>query len=430
MRPFANVCEKSRTYSVIRKWSQIIKQFSNHQFLIILDFLGLRMESETKNIKQDSVEREKMINSIDPQITDKTKNDIKRSVYGISFALLTAFCSGMVSITVKGANFFSGTDITFIRYIISFIFMIIMGRFGKTNIFGFKEIRKDLILIGLFYSTFVLLLYISYKLVEPSEGITLSRCNIFIIPIIGRFYLKEKFRILYFLSLFMAIFGVVFIAQPSFLFYSEQNSIFKNFTNSSIITLKKDNGLQRIFGITAALLSALSSSFGQTLSKKIADKMVHFSVPILYHSFFGIPFSLLTSLIFFLTGAHKYNFQLVKDFQSIFFQVSFLLIACIFGISFQIFLYLALKYENSSVVAIIVSTAILFTLIAQYFILNIIPNILSIFGVLLIFSSDLILIFFEIFEKVLLRKKNDNQDSEGENTKVNSGWKRCLFLKI
>ena len=45
------------------------------------------MESETKNIKQDSVEREKMINSIDPQITDKTKNDIKLQIREFIFSL-------------------------------------------------------------------------------------------------------------------------------------------------------------------------------------------------------------------------------------------------------------------------------------------------------------------------------------------------------
>ena len=390
-------------------------------------------------MKQESSEKcldeqENFFISLDPQkaeITEKSK--FKKCItrfYGIFFALLTAVCSGMVSVTVKGANFFSGTDISLFRYTIQLILMLIIGRCTKTNLIGVKEIRKNVILIGFFYSSFVLLLYISYKLIDPSEGTALSRLNMLIIPIIARFYMKEKFHIINLLPLLMAIFGVLFISQPSFLFNSKKKFQNSNLTNGSNYSLSNDKGLERISGIIIALFSAFLSSLGQILSKKVADKKIHFSVPIIYQSFFGIPFSLLLSSIYFFTGAHKYDFDLVKDFKNIFFQVSFALIASSFGVLFQIFLNCALKYENNSIVAIIVSTALLFSFLAQYLILNINPNFLSTIGVLLIFFSTSSVIFFQMFEKLLLNNKKYAQNGNSHNRKEIFSWKKKIFFKI
>ena len=394
------------------------------------------MESKQEISNKNIIEQEKLVNSLDCKTSERTKQKkskkIIRSLYGISFALLAAFCGGMIPIAVKGANFFSVSDIGFFRYTIQLITMLFIGLSTKTNLIGVKEIRKSLIFIGIFYVSTVLLVWLSVKLIKPSESTSLSSLNMIIIPIIARIYIKEKFHVINLISLVMAIFGVVFISQPSFLFDSNKTNSYFNLTNGSMHSLNDEKGLSRIIGITAAIGSALFSAFANTISKNIADKKVHFSLPCIYQSFFGIPFSLLLSAVLYFTGVQKYDMKLVKGSKNILFQILFAVGSSLFGVLFQIFLNVALKYEKSSRVSIILATSLLFTFIAQYLILNINANLFSTFGVLLIFFSTLSVIFFQMLEKLLLNKKkcNQNGDDNKKRKKNISSWKKCLFFKI
>ena len=390
------------------------------------------MESNQENSFKNINEQEKLVFSYDPHDTlkiskKKKSKNILRSLYGISFALLAAFCGGMISVTMRGANFFSGSDISFLRYILQLITMLAIGKSNKINITGVKEVRKNLILIGIFFAATAISLLFSVKFINPSESTALSQCYMLIVPIIARVYIKEKFHAINMFTLIMAIVGVFLISQPSFLFKSSQNGTSFGLNNNSSYVLNYEKGLSKIFGTTLALFSALFCAFGQIISKKIADKKVHFSIPCIYQSFVGLPLSLLISLILVFTGIQRYDLNLLKDTKNICYQILFAIGSSLFGIFYQIFLNIALKYEKSSRVSIIMATSLIFTFLFQYLILNINPNILSTLGVLLIFSSTLWIICFKILEQVLFKNE---KNIDGKKNKKISWWKSFLFYKI
>ena len=371
-----------------------------------------------------------------PQVQlSKTEPVKKRNFYGILFALMAAFCFSMANILVKSANFFSGIDIGFFRYTIQLTTMLGIGLYTKTNLIGNKDVRKDLIFTGFFFSLTVLLIFFSLKMINPSESSAFFQCNMIAVPIIARFYLKEKFNITNLLSLIMAIVGVFFISQPPFLFKPKldlntiNNSDIQLFNGTSI-NVNEDKSLNKILGTTSGLLSALFYAFAIILSKNVANKKVHFSVPIIYQAYIGIPMSIAISIIFFFTGFQKYNMKLVSSPLSIIYQIGFAIGSGVFSVLLQIFLNIALRYEKSTLVSIIFSTSLLFTFLFQYLFLNINSNLFSTLGALLIFVATLLIIVFQMLEKKLLSdKKNQNETKDRDEISI-PVWKKCLFFKI
>ena len=365
---------------------------------------------------------------IDNKVPDRSKIS---NYYGIFFALLTAFCNSLANVLIKKANFFSGSDIATSRYIIQLTAMLVFGFFAKTNLLGKKEIRKTLLLIGIFNTCIVLLFFLSVKLISPSESSALYQLNMIMIPVFARCYLKEKFSIFNLFSLVLSVVGVLFISQPSFIFeHNIDNRLFqgKCHLNSTMCDVKNENiGMNKIMGITSGLLSALFGAIVSVLAKKIANKKVNFSLPVTFQAFVGIPASLLISLISFITGTKKYDMKQVENSTNLFLQILFAVGAGVFGVLLQVFWNLSLKYEETSKVSIICSTSLLFTFLFQYLILNITSSFLSTLGALLIFFSTLSIIFFQILEKKNSRERkniiNDNKTSD-------IWWKNILFLKI
>ena len=90
-----------------------------------------------------------------------------------------------------------------------------VGLGTKSNLFGTSENRKILIVYGVFAFLLIVFQLISIKFIDPSEAMALFQCQIVIVPIIARFILNEKFRIIFILSLIISILGVIFITQHS-----------------------------------------------------------------------------------------------------------------------------------------------------------------------------------------------------------------------
>ena len=349
------------------------------------------------------------------------------SYYGIIFALLAAILLSISNVLVKKAYFFSGTDIGLIRFLIQLVVMILIALRTKNCFMGTKENRKNLILYGIFSLLLILFLFLSIKFVTPSEVTALYQLNMIMVPIIARFILKEKFRIIFILSLVMSILGVIFIAQPSFIFKKENDYIYLNYsyinqTNHTSLNENKGNKYDQAFGITSAILAAFFGALSFVVSRNLAQAKVHYSVVNLYQSYLGIPISFLISLIMFLTGVQIYDMSLMLDVESILIQVSSGIGSAVFGVILQICLILAVKYEETLKVSMVFSNSLLFTFIFQYLILNINTNLFSTIGALLIFLSTLTIIFIQMFEKRSF-KKNQIDNSI-------PSWKRYLFFKI
>ena len=158
----------------------------------------------------------------------KKTRSIFYNYYGIFFALLASLSLSMTQIFTKKANFFSGSDIGAFRFFMQLICMLIIAHFANQALLGPKNMRKILLFRGVLGTIGMLSSFYSLKLLNPSDTTALMHLNIVIIPIIARFYLKEKFRIINLLSLILSILVVFFIAQPSFIFKRKNNFVFQN----------------------------------------------------------------------------------------------------------------------------------------------------------------------------------------------------------
>ena len=364
---------------------------------------------------------------LDNAHSDEPKNNKISSYYGFLCALLSALCNSVSNVLVKKSNFFNGTDMALFRYIIQLIFMLIIGSITKTNLLGPKDVRNYLLLVGFFNVLTVLTIFFSIKSIDPSESTALFSMNLAITPIIARIYLKEKFGIINFLPLIISIIGVCLISQPSFLFkekidFNNQNGL--NSTNISSIT--KD--LDKVLGITAGLCSALFYASMTIFIKKLANRKIHYSLTVIYSSYVSVPLTFSLSLVLFLSDIQKYDVKLVQDLPSIVYQILFAISSGVFGVLFQIFLNIALKYETTTNVSMICSTSLFFTFLLQFLILNISSNLSSTLGACMIFLATLMTIVFQRLEKFLLSDKNIQGNNNNQNLK--SLWKKILFFKL
>ena len=380
----------------------------NHLIKIGQDQSVSLLNDAAKEVKEDKVPVKKV-----------------RSIYGVLFALLAAFCLAMANIMARKANFFSGTDVGVFRYIIQLITSLVIGLSFKINLCGVKEIRKTLVAIGIVFSLALAFMLLSVKLINPSEVSALYQLNMVVIPIIARFYLKEKFRLYNILPLILSILGVFFISQPSFLFKKDE-IINCDFNLTNCTNTNDTNILNKLFGIKLGALCGILVGLAMVISRKIAKNKIHFTVPVIYQSFIGIPVCILLSLIFYLIGHQKYDMTLVKDVPNILFQILYAVLAGLFGSFLQVFLNLAMKYEETLKVSMIYSNSLLFTFLFQFLILNLSSNLLSTVGALLIFSATILIIFFQMFE----RKSFKNQSTSDTNEQDITLWKRILFFKI
>ena len=354
----------------------------------------------------------------------KIENDKKISYYGIIFALIAAILLSLSSVLIKKANFFSGTDIGFMRFSIQIGIMGVIGLCTKTNLLGPKENQKNLILYGTLQLLLILFLLISIKFIAPSESSSLFQLNMIMVPIIARVFLKEKFRIIFILSLIMSILGVLFIAQPSFLFGPNLNvtHLEKNVTNFNIII--ENNRLNKMIGFTSAILSAFFCSVGFVHTKVLVNLKVHYSVLSLYTAFIGIPACLSVSLIMFYTGFQAYDMSLMADVSSICLQIFYAISSGICATLVQLFLNLAAIYIETLKVSMFFSNSLLFTFLFEYLMLNLNSNLISGIGAVFIFLSTMSIVIVQFLEK------NFFQTNFNENDKNIPLWPKYIFFKI
>ena len=390
------------------------------------------MESKIKkSIKNDEIEQN--VELISKPGLDQKKNveetfQKKKNLsnyYGLIYALLAAIFLSMSNVLIKMANFFSGTDIGFMRFIIQLITMAIIGIFTKTKLLGTREIRKNLILYGIFQLLLILFLLISIKFIAPSESSALFQLNMIMVPIIARVFLKEKFRIIFIVSLIISITGVIFIAQPSFLFKQKNDFIHFNTSNINITNVnisKQNKSINQMIGFLSALLSAFFCAVGFVHTKVLVNLKVHYSVLSIYTAFIGIPACLSVSLIMYYTGFQTYDMNLMADVSSICLQIFYAISSGVCATLVQLFLNLAVIYIETLKVSMVFSNSLLFTFLFQYLLLNLKSNLLSSIGAVLIFLSTLSIIFVQIFEKLAFKGSKNKNDI--------SLWKRCLFFKM
>jgi len=173
---------------------------------------------------------------------------------GICIGLFSALLLSISNILIKKAHLTTGAEQTFVRYFIQASCMVFIILVNKLDFFGPRSLRGILILRGVFGTLGLICLQYSVKLINPSDAVALLHLNSVLVTIFARVYLKEKFSLAHLACLLCAVLGVLFIAQPSFIFAKFTNTtINSNATQVLEAHLAPPDSLNFIYGISLGI---------------------------------------------------------------------------------------------------------------------------------------------------------------------------------
>jgi drug/metabolite transporter (DMT)-like permease len=339
---------------------------------------------------------------------------------GFLIVLVSCIFFAISQVCIKKCYILSGSEQIFLRYLLTFICMSIVFCMKKINPLSYRKVMKLLVARALAGNLGSLCLTFGVKLLTPSDANGLFSTKIIVVIILARIWLKEKLTISYVFALIVMIIGVLFITKPTFLVkliykdYSNLNGTIVNetltnrtnstFGNSSI---HNESTLLKAIGIVIVLIGAGGSGFVQVLLKKLSNEKVHFSVVLFYLSIFGIPISLVLSIILIATGLRKGALTEIKALSrnQLLEQISYALIASALGLISQCLYNISFNYEDASKASIFKLTELFFIFIFQYIILSIAPDVFSTTGAILIVFGSLIVLIFKLIETNHAKKR-------------------------
>jgi drug/metabolite transporter (DMT)-like permease len=199
------------------------------------------------------------------------------------------------------------------------------------------------------------------------------------------------------------------LCKPSFVFLwfspqtsgvsemrSANGSNTSNSFNLESMLIPERSAIDTALGVSFAVSSALIWSIVIIIIRKMNIQGVHYSLSVIYSTYFAIPITLIGSLLFFLLENTKRNPVILESTSLLIWQFVYALIASVSGILQIVFFNLALKHEEAQKIAIIASTDLVFGFILQYFILDITSDIFGIIGSLLIIGSTLLIAVYKL----------------------------------
>ena len=256
-------------------------------------------------------------NEADAQVAIKTEPQkcclfVKKNLSGFSCAIISSIFLVFSNLLVKKTSFLNGFDQLIIRYFFQLIVLLVIALYKRLNLLGTKDQRKYLVIRGVFGAIGLECLYVSIRLVKPSDTTSLFACNVIFIAIISRIYLKEKFTVIHVIALVFIVVGVIFITQPSFIFAERKmlNSTMLNITLENSSFLYSSEFLTSL-GIGLALFSGCCFGTSAIFVKQLAKRNCHFTIVNLYASYFGLPVGIISSIIAYYSGIDS------KDLSSI-----------------------------------------------------------------------------------------------------------------
>lgn len=365
------------------------------------------------------------------------KKLVKYKYRGYFLGICAAFLLSFSKVILKKSPLLAGSDHSLIRYVIQFMFLFVVIKYKKLSLLGSNaKVRKMLSFRGFIGAIGMIFLHFAITLIAPSDTVAVTHSSVIITAILARIFLKERFSIAHIISLILTVTGILLISQPSFMFkdikkhssflkqeikYANVSSIIKNFTSLKSSKSSIEPSLinySLYLGIFLTLCGALTTGIVQITVKHLCNKKVHFSIIIIYSSYFGMPLSLLISLALYFSGVSYKNLNNF-DTQSIMLQVFYSFFSAVVGLSAQICLSLALKYEEASKIAIIKTTDLIFTFIFQSYLVNIEKDYLSSIGAYLILLGAFLVFVFKFIEKKFIHEKTDITSTNNNKSLLN-----------
>lgn len=159
---------------------------------------------------------------INSEASSETKSLISRQYHGVFYGMLSAILLCCANVLVKKCQLTSGSDQAFVRYLIQAISMSFAICHTDVCFLGPKGSRRFLVIRGTFGTIAMICLHFALKLINPSDATALLHLNTVLVTVFARVALKEKLSLAHLASLLLSAMGVLFIAQPSFIFGPRQ----------------------------------------------------------------------------------------------------------------------------------------------------------------------------------------------------------------
>lgn len=348
---------------------------------------------------------------------DSTEKSTKTSFFsrrlsplkGCFFAFLTAVSWSVSNVFIKKASLLNDYDQLTILNLVTVVLMIPIICYNKLNPFGLKGQRVLLSFRGVLSVLGLILIYTALRFIPPSDLSATGHVSILVTALLSRIFLKEKLGIPHIFALVLTIFGVTVIAKPSFLFDSKQEN-----TNSSLnattglLDSKHSSGFEFKLGIGLVVIAAFLFGSIQIMIKKLCNSNVHWSISTIYAAYYGLPITIGIEIA--LYSLKLSNENILNDLNLLLVNILYSTVSAVFGIAGQVFLNVALQYEDATKVAIAKTSDVIFAFILQLIILNIKIDFLSVIGSLAIVFGTFVVLGFKMIEtkyaKLTHRKKS------------------------
>lgn len=277
---------------------------------------------------------------------------MKDNKKAIIFILLSALAFTLMSTVVKLATNIPTYEKVFFRNLINLVIAIYIVKKSGASFWGEKKNRKALFLRGILGFLGVVCNFYSVTQMNLADASMLFNMTPFFVTLFAVFILKEKLLKVEYYSLFSAFIAVMLVIKPEF--------------NMSI--------LGGIIGVLGAAFAGGAYTLVSHINKKENPATIVF-----YFTFVSV----ILTLPFM---AYEFVIPNSKD-------MIYLLLTGIFATIGQFMVTLAYKYGKPSEVAIYNYTSIVFALGLGYVIWGEIPDLLSIFGSLILIATGINLYF-------------------------------------
>lgn len=268
-------------------------------------------------------------------------------VKGIIALIISSLGFSLMSLFVKYAGDLPTVQKAFFRNFISMVISLALVLYYRESLFGKRENQGWLLLRSALGLTGVLLNFFTIDRLVLSDADILNKLSPFFTIILCAIFLKEYIRRFQLISIIVALIGAVFIIKPSF-------------SSDTYIAL---------LGVLGAIFAA-----GAYTALRVLGSREKFYTVVFYFSFF----STVALLPFFI-------FQFESMTAS---QFWLLILSGVFAAVGQFGLTIAYSYAPAKEISIFFYSTIIFTAIFSIVVFNEIPDLLSIFGYIVIFSAS------------------------------------------
>ncbi|CAF1003933.1 unnamed protein product [Rotaria sordida] len=353
-------------------------------------------------VKDDNNKEQTIDTLIEPTIAVNIDEPVKSSptiairLVGIFYILLAAFIF-TTSIFIAKELKVDVLDALIPCYILHSTILLIYTKLIKHYLLYQKSKKQEIffLFINVFFSTTgIFTFYFAYRYLPLPDLITIRYTQVIWTAIIITILYREKPSIPMIVAILLTTIGVIFVAQPNFLFNKISN---KDKTSIS------NDYYQRLKGLLIALYSSIALSIMIISNKHLLTKYKT------KNSLIMLQYAIVTLCVLIGKVFYKYNFFIddIQAFKNDFFNWKYLCasLICLLHILAIVLTQKAVKREHPSIFTIVQSSNILFSILLQNIFSSMKSNLLSIVGSMLVLTSIAIVTGLKFFNEKKQNKK-------------------------